>query len=124
MSNVNHPSHYSNGEIECIDAMLSAFGYEDTMAFCKLNAMKYIWREQNKNGKEDMSKAKWYIEKWLELSEKMMNDDLDDFFEYHSCAGCKYLADENSEWCESNCRYGVPPEDKRFDELPSMYEKE
>ena len=50
--NVNHPSHYTNGSIECIDAMLSAFGKEKVQHFCKLNAFKYVWRADNKNHAE------------------------------------------------------------------------
>lgn len=67
--NVNHPSHYTNSEngIECIDAMIAAFGKDAVMAFCKCNAFKYIWRFDKKNGKEDLEKAKWYINKFKEL---------------------------------------------------------
>ena len=44
---VNHPQHYNQGSIECIDAMVSAFGKEDVKAFCKINAFKYLcgWQE-------------------------------------------------------------------------------
>lgn len=68
-SAVDHPSHYNAGTIECIDAMVAAFGKEDTAAFCKLNAFKYIWRCANK-GKciEDVDKAIWYLNKFKELS--------------------------------------------------------
>lgn len=65
--NVNHPSHYNNGSIECIDAMLSAFGEEETLHFCKLNAFKYIWRAENKNGLEDLKKASWYLNKYIDI---------------------------------------------------------
>lgn len=67
---VNHPTHYTNGNIECIDAMLSAFGKEEVKIFCKLNCFKYIWRAENKNGSEDMQKASWYLNKFNELSEE------------------------------------------------------
>ena len=66
---VNHPEHYQ-GSIECIDAMLSAFGTEDTVAFCKINAFKYLWRAGKKDGnsiEQDMKKAQWYINKAIEL---------------------------------------------------------
>lgn len=66
-SNVNHPSHYNQGGIECIDAMLSAFGKERVCDFCLINAFKYLWRSKQKNGDEDVSKAKWYIDKYNEL---------------------------------------------------------
>jgi hypothetical protein len=67
---VNHPSHYNQGGIECIDAMLSAYGKEDVKAFCKCNAFKYIWRTGQKNGIEDIEKAIWYLNKYKELSEE------------------------------------------------------
>lgn len=67
-NNVNHPIHYNKGSIEAIDAMLAAFGIEEVISFCKINAFKYIWRANNK-GKtiEDLQKASWYINKTLEL---------------------------------------------------------
>ena len=64
---VNHPAHYNQGNIECIDAMLSAFGKEAVMNFCLCNAFKYLWRTKNKNGMEDIKKAIWYLEKMEEL---------------------------------------------------------
>lgn len=65
--NVNHPAHYNQGGIECIDAMISAFGNASVMDFCALNAFKYIFRHKQKGGLEDMKKAAWYIGKYLEL---------------------------------------------------------
>lgn len=38
---VNHPSHYNQGKIECIDAMESAYGTEAVIMFCMCNAFKY-----------------------------------------------------------------------------------
>lgn len=66
---VDHPAHYNSGEIECIDAMLSAYGKDSVQHFCLLNAFKYLWRTEHKNGKEDLDKAIWYIRKYLELEE-------------------------------------------------------
>ena len=65
---VNHPPHYTQGDIQCIDAMLSAFGNEAVATWCKCNAFKYIWREAHKNGMEDIDKAIWYLNKFKELS--------------------------------------------------------
>lgn len=65
--NIDHPYHYTHGSIECIDAMVETQGKEAVMAFCICNAMKYIWRHNTKNGVEDVRKAKWYIDKYLEL---------------------------------------------------------
>ena len=32
------------------------------------NAFKYIWRHENKNGKEDIEKARYYVDKAMEIS--------------------------------------------------------
>ena len=68
--NVNHPSHYETGNFECIDVMVETQGKEAVMDFCICNAFKYIYRYNNKNGIEDIKKAKWYLDKYIELSEK------------------------------------------------------
>ena len=59
---VNHPSHYTQGSIECKDAMVAAFGQEKYETFCKLNAFKYMWRSDLKgNPDQDLEKARWYL---------------------------------------------------------------
>ena len=63
---VNHPSHYTGGKVECIDALEAAT--KDLMgiqAVCTANAIKYLWRWKRKNGREDLEKAKWYIDRLL-----------------------------------------------------------
>ena len=70
VDNVNHPSHYETGNFECIDVMIETQGKEAVMDFCVCNAFKYIYRHNNKNGVEDIKKAKWYLDKYIELSEK------------------------------------------------------
>ena len=64
---VNHPSHYETGKFECFDVMMEALGVENVKGFCLCNAFKYIYRSQRKNGKEDIEKAQWYIDKYIEL---------------------------------------------------------
>ncbi len=67
---VNHPNHYKKeNSIECIEAMLAAFGPEAVGDFCVINAFKYIWRHRMKNGREDINKAIWYLNKYNELME-------------------------------------------------------
>ena len=65
--NVNHPSHYEAGKLECIDGMIETQGIEATKNFCVCNAFKYIYRHNMKNGEEDLRKAKWYLDKYMEL---------------------------------------------------------
>lgn len=65
---VNSPSHYNQGKIECIDAMVENYGKEATMVFCKLNAFKYMWRLGHKDSEvQEIGKIKWYLDKYLEL---------------------------------------------------------
>lgn len=64
---VNHPSHYTQGKVECIDAMEQVFGVEAVKHFCLLNWFKYNFRHELKNGQEDLEKASWYFKKYQEL---------------------------------------------------------
>lgn len=65
---VDHPQHYNQNGIECIDAMIAAFGQSEVISFCKLNAFKYLWRAEHKNNAlEDLRKAQWYINKSITL---------------------------------------------------------
>lgn len=64
--NVNHPSHYTQGKIECIDAIEEATkGLFGMSAVCVANVIKYIWRYKFKNGIEDLKKARWYLDKLI-----------------------------------------------------------
>ena len=59
---VNSPPHYKDGDIECIDAMVAAFGIEAVQNYAKLNAFKYLWRAGKKDGVQatDLAKSAWY----------------------------------------------------------------
>lgn len=66
---VNHPSHYTYGDIEIIEFIEQVTkDYKPELAFAIGNAIKYISRANHKNGKEDLDKARWYLnrafEKW------------------------------------------------------------
>lgn len=66
---VNHPSHYAYGNIETMDFIEQVTkDYKPELAFAIGNAIKYISRANRKNGKEDLDKARWYLnrafEKW------------------------------------------------------------
>lgn len=68
---VNHPSHYNQGGIECIEAIESAtIGKKGIEAVCVANVIKYLWRYELKGGIESVKKAKWYLEKLLEKLEE------------------------------------------------------
>lgn len=58
---VNHPPHYqSDNGVECIDAIRAALGRDGFIAYCRGNAIKYLWRDKV-NNVEDRNKAAWYI---------------------------------------------------------------
>ena len=56
-----HPAHYTECSLECIDVMLAVFGRRAVTDFCILNAFKYMWRYEHKNGLEDLQKAERYL---------------------------------------------------------------
>lgn len=63
---VNHPPHYTQGDIECIDAIKAALTPDEFRGYCKGAAHKYIWRERHKGGDESLKKAVWYLNKAVE----------------------------------------------------------
>ena len=64
---VNSPSHYTQGSIECIDAIAQVVKDLDGMeAMCTGNAIKYLWRWKHKNGVEDLKKAQWYLQRMID----------------------------------------------------------
>ena len=67
---VNHPKHYTQGKIECIDAIEAAVSELSGLdAVCTANVIKYVWRWKHKNGLQDLRKAQWYLEKLINLQE-------------------------------------------------------
>ena len=64
--NVNHPSHYTQGGVECIDAITAATVNKTGIeAVCTANVIKYLWRYEAKNGLEDVKKAQWYLNRLI-----------------------------------------------------------
>lgn len=62
---VNHPTHYTFGEIEVIDAI------EDwKLEFHEGNVVKYVARANHKDKRlEDLKKAAWYLNRKIEMLE-------------------------------------------------------
>lgn len=59
---VNHPAHYTRGQVECIDAIEAAtVGKTGIEAVCTGNIIKYLWRYEAKGGLQDVQKARWYL---------------------------------------------------------------
>ena len=72
---VNHPSHYCQGKVECIDALEAATtGLQGIEAVCTANAIKYLWRQSRKNSIEDLKKCIWYVQYLIDYYERKQND--------------------------------------------------
>lgn len=66
-TNVDHPNHYGGDTtyetIKVLKAWLTAEQYQ---GFLIGNSIKYQSRYRNKGGIEDLKKAMWYLNKYLE----------------------------------------------------------
>ena len=67
---VNHPSHYTFGDIEVIDYIRDKLNPIEFQGYCIGNVMKYISRWRHKGGAEDLSKAEVYLKWAIESAEK------------------------------------------------------
>lgn len=67
---VNHPNHYTQGGIECIKAIEASMPPDGFQDYCKGNVLKYVWRFRQKNGLEDLKKARVYLNWMIESVEK------------------------------------------------------
>lgn len=67
--NVNHPSHYTRGKIECLNAIEEALGTDGFISYLQGNILKYVWRFKHKNGLEDLKKAAFYLNRMISTIE-------------------------------------------------------
>lgn len=66
---VEHPNYYCKGGIECIDVIRAVLG-DKFKYYCQGNVIKYIFRCYDKNGVEDIKKARKYIDWMIEEEQK------------------------------------------------------
>lgn len=70
--NINHPKHYNNSPAQCIcGRRIECIDITRYMNFDLGNAVKYIWRYADKNGIEDLKKARWYIDDAIKSLEQL-----------------------------------------------------
>lgn len=68
---VNHPSHYTSGGIECLDALEASMTPLEYAGFLKGQVFKYIWRYRLKaNPVQDLKKACFYLDRLIHVIEK------------------------------------------------------
>ena len=65
---INHPPHYTAGDVECIDAIKASMEPIEYAGFLKGQVMKYMWRFEKKHSPlEDLGKARFYLDKLEEF---------------------------------------------------------
>ena len=64
---VNHPSHYTDGGVETIEAIEAQLSTEEYEGYLRGNCVKYLWRWRHKGGVEDLKKCKWYLDRLISL---------------------------------------------------------
>ena len=70
---VNHPNHYTNSKVECIDALESMTENYTNVVDAELSwqIVKYIWRHPFKfKPLEDLKKARWYLDRLIKKIEE------------------------------------------------------
>jgi len=78
MTDPINPDHYQRDGVECIDAIKAATSnLEGPEAYCTGNAIKYLWRWNEKGGKTDLRKAMWYINDMIaEIEDAEFQDEI------------------------------------------------
>jgi uncharacterized protein YbcC (UPF0753/DUF2309 family) len=71
MTDKINPNHYKIGGIETWDYLQAKLTQEELQGFAKGNILKYVSRAKHKNGLEDLRKAKWYLDKIIDIESKL-----------------------------------------------------
>lgn len=72
---VNHPDHYNNGSIECIEYLKDNMSWQGYTGYLEGNCKKYLhrWRYKQKPV-EDLKKARWYLDRLIKELETEGSD--------------------------------------------------
>jgi len=73
-----NPQHYQRDGMECIDAIKAAVqNLSGAEAYETGSAIKYLWRWKEKGGKDDLNKAKWFIQDMIsDLEEQELQEEI------------------------------------------------
>lgn len=70
---VDHPPHYTQGGIECIEAIRAALTPDEYRGYLKGQIFKYAWRERHRNRLQDVRKLTWYANELIAHLEKTLS---------------------------------------------------
>ena len=59
--------YYNSGQIKFGDLINSKFSIEQRKTISEFQVYKYLWRFKEKNGKEDLIKARYYLDDLIGL---------------------------------------------------------
>lgn len=68
------PDHYKNGDHDLLWHLKDILTPEEFRGAMKMNIIKYVVRENNKNGIEDIDKAKEYLNRFEEFEKGLNNE--------------------------------------------------
>lgn len=124
-NNVSHPKHYTQGDIECIDALKAAtVGKTGIEAVCVANAIKYLWRYEEKNSIEDVNKAQWYVNRLIqELNEAESNKyPVYNGVDPDGCYDCAFCEDDENKMPCRNCKGTAIPGTEEYKNRPYYFQ--
>jgi len=75
MDKIN-PNYYKAKTIETIEAIRSQLSTDEFRGYLKGQVWKYLSRHREKNGCEDLQKAKWYMDYLSELEREIGEGDI------------------------------------------------
>lgn len=64
---IHKPDHYHKNGIDVIGFAEMQLPVDQLIGFHRINVLKYVTRYDRKNGVEDLNKAKFYLDKLIEL---------------------------------------------------------
>jgi len=72
-----NPSHYKEGDVECIEAIKSSLDTNAFHGYLKASVMKYLWRYDKKdNPALCLGKAQWFMNRLVKEHNQSVEDDL------------------------------------------------
>ena len=70
MNDISKPKHYTQGSVECLDAIDLMLEESSRIDFYRSQIIKYMWRLRDKGAPlKDAQKARFYLERLIEKLE-------------------------------------------------------